>query len=48
MRHAEDGVGIADAVRVHMYRKWPTKESRKWWERGTKRRPHKALAFRPG
>jgi hypothetical protein len=25
---------IADAVRTHVYRKWPTKESRKCWERG--------------
>ena len=29
MRRAEDGVGIADAVRTYVYRKWPTKESRK-------------------
>ena len=25
----EDGVGIADAVRTYVYRKWLTKESRK-------------------
>jgi hypothetical protein len=31
MRRAADGVGIADAVRTHVYRKWPTKESRKCW-----------------
>ena len=27
MRRAEDGVGIADALRAHMYRKWPTKDT---------------------
>src|SRR2546425_11956397 len=35
MRRGEDGAGIAEAVRVHMYRKWPGKESRKCWERVT-------------
>jgi hypothetical protein len=29
MRRAEDGVGTAEALRAHMYRQWPTKESRK-------------------
>jgi hypothetical protein len=32
MRRAEDGLGIADATRTHMYRKWLIKESRKYWE----------------
>jgi hypothetical protein len=32
MRRAEDGVGIAQAVRAHVYRIWLTKESRRDWE----------------
>ena len=35
MRRAEDGVGMGEAVRAHVYRTWSTKESRKSWERVT-------------
>src|SRR2546425_1015998 len=35
MRRGEDGAGIAEAVRAHIYGKWPGKESRKCWERVT-------------
>jgi hypothetical protein len=34
-RRGEDGAGIAEAVRAHMYRTWPGKESRQCWERVT-------------
>ncbi len=37
MRRAEDGVGMGEAVRAHLYRRWVTKESRKSWERVTQR-----------
>ena len=32
MRRAEDGVGMEQAVRAHLYRIWVTKESKKYWE----------------
>jgi hypothetical protein len=38
MRRAEDGAGIAEADRAHVYRRWPAKESRKYastWRRGS-------------
>jgi hypothetical protein len=30
MRRAEDGVGIGEAVRTYVYRRWLTEESRKY------------------
>jgi hypothetical protein len=44
MRCAEDGVGIVDTVRAHMYHKGLTKESQQRWERGAQRQPRSAYS----